>query len=65
MQSYQFYVTDMVCEGCGDLIRQAIQALDADAEITADLETKVVRVISQAQEAAIRAAIIQAGYAVQ
>jgi copper chaperone len=58
----KIHVPDMACGHCSNAITQALQALDAMAEVQVDLENKLVSVSTTAPETAVRAAIVQAGY---
>lgn len=58
----QLTVPDMACSACVERIEAAIAALDTQATLTANLETKEVQVSSQRSEADIRQAITSAGY---
>lgn len=60
----QFIVPSMACSACATAITQAIQAIDPNAEVSADPKTKLVVVETQASEAAIKTAIAEAGYTV-
>lgn len=60
----QIKVPDMVCGGCVDIITQAIATLDSEAEVTADLSTKILEVQTTKELATVRGAIEQAGYKV-
>ena len=58
----QLKVPDMACDACAQAITQAVIALDADAIVTADTQTKQVTVETQASESSVREAIATAGY---
>lgn len=58
----QLKVPDMACDACAQAITQAVIALDADAIVTADTQTKQVTVETQASESSVREAIAAAGY---
>ncbi len=58
----QFHVEDMTCKHCESTINQAIQALDAQAQVTIDLVTHAVIIESNQTESAIEAAIREAGF---
>lgn len=58
----QFRVPDMHCDGCVRSVTKAIQALDAQASVQADLETKLVRIQTGAADAAVAEAIEEAGF---
>jgi copper chaperone CopZ len=57
-----FIVPDMTCGHCQATITKALKALDADAKVEIDLLKHRVTVESAQPEAALRAAIVQAGY---
>jgi copper chaperone len=58
-------VPDMVCGGCVDTITQAIVTLDSEAEVTADLSTKILEVTTSKELATVQGAIEEAGYKVE
>lgn len=62
---YAFTVQDMTCQHCEKAIRNEIEDLDAQAKVQVDLESKTVRVESQHDQEAVRAAIAEAGFDVQ
>lgn len=57
-----FTVPDMSCGHCVNAITNAITALDAQAKVTTDLETKVVTVETSVDSATIAAALSEEGY---
>ena len=59
----QFQVPTMTCGGCARAITRAVQAVDPQAVVDADPTTKRVSVQSRVEEAVIRAAMTDAGYA--
>jgi len=61
----QFKVPNMACSACSDTITQAIQAVDAAANVQADPKTKLVNIETQASAAAVKEAIVGAGYLVE
>jgi copper chaperone len=61
---FQLIVPDMTCGGCVSNITNAVKAIDANAKVQGDPKTKIVLVETQAAEAAIKNAIITAGYQV-
>ncbi len=61
----QFIVPDMDCEGCVSSITNAVQKLDADASVTADLESKQVVIGSTVEAHEIATAIEGAGFTVK
>ncbi|MGL4882178.1 MAG: heavy-metal-associated domain-containing protein [Waterburya sp.] len=58
----EFKVPDMACGACSESITKAILAIDAQASVKADPETKQVTVETQASESSIKEAIASAGY---
>ena len=57
-------VPDLACAACVQTVTQAIQGVDATAEVTADPKTKQVSIATVASETAIKTAIAAAGYTV-
>ena len=60
----KFTVPDLACSACVSTVTKAIQAIDTTAQVKADPTTKQVEVIAVAAEAAIKQAIVEAGYTV-
>ncbi len=60
----QFKVPKMTCGGCVNTITKAIRTVDAKATVQGDPKTKIVSVVTQASEAAIKNVITAAGYQV-
>lgn len=60
----QLTVPNMACSACGTSITNAIKAIDETAIVEADPKTKLVKVETQASEAAIKEAIADAGYTI-
>ena len=58
----QFKVPDMACDVCAKAITQAVLALDSQATVKADPQTKQVTIETQASESSVRDAIADAGY---
>lgn len=58
----EFQVNGMSCGGCVASVTRAVKAVDANAEISADLATQKVRVNSAAPVERIKTAIEDAGY---
>ncbi|MFM2068471.1 MAG: Periplasmic mercury ion-binding protein [Pseudomonadota bacterium] len=54
---------DMSCGHCAATVRRTVQALDAQAEVEVDLATRTVRIDADADEASVRAALTEQGYA--
>lgn len=60
-----FHIPDMHCDGCVRSLTKALQLLDADATLQADLNTSRVIANTNASEAAVAAAFEDAGYTVE
>lgn len=58
----QFRIEDMTCGGCVRRITKAVQSVDPDAIVDADVAGRQLRVSSAAPEAQIAAALEGAGY---
>ncbi len=58
----QLKVPNMACAACGKTITKAIQAIDSQAEVQTDPQTKQVTIESNASESSVREAIAAAGY---
>ena len=58
-----FDIPDMTCGHCVKTITQAVQSVDAAAQVQADLATHSIGVTSRASAACLSAAIAAAGYA--
>lgn len=59
---YQFTIPNMACGGCARSVTKALQGVDTDAKVEADLAAHRINVESPASEAALRAALTAAGY---
>lgn len=59
-----FDVQGMTCQHCVRAVQDAVQALDAQAQVTVDLPAGRVAVHSSQPREALAAAIAEAGYAV-
>ncbi len=59
---YQFKVTGMTCGHCVAAIEKAVKGLDAQAEVTADLENGQVTVNTEVEAITVSNAIQEAGY---
>jgi|LakMenE18May11ns_1017448.scaffolds.fasta_scaffold7859268_2 copper chaperone len=55
-------VPGMACPACANNITNAVKAIDANAVVDADPQTKLVNVETQVTESAIKEALIAAGY---
>ncbi|MGK7894379.1 MAG: heavy-metal-associated domain-containing protein [Xenococcus sp. (in: cyanobacteria)] len=58
----EFNVPDMACDACVKTITQAVLALDAQALVKANSQTKQVTIDSSASESSVKKAIADAGY---
>jgi len=65
MAKLQLTVSDMACSACADTITKAVQSLDNQATINADLDTKQVEIASSAPDEQVKKAIADAGYSIQ
>jgi copper chaperone len=59
----EFKLPDMTCGHCAATVKRTVQALDAAAQVDVDLPTHMVRIETSADEAALRAALTEEGYA--
>jgi copper chaperone len=59
----QFHIQDMTCGGCVRGVQAAIRSVDPGAEVTADLQTRQVRVATAAPRDRLVAALTEAGFA--
>ncbi len=62
---HSFHVPGLNCGGCLRAITRAVQALDPQAKIEADLEARTVKVASRQSEAALLNALSNGGYPAQ
>jgi copper chaperone len=63
--SQKFQVSGMSCSHCAGLVQNAVQTIDPKAQVTVDLETGHVDVVSEHPRQDIVAAIENAGYQAQ
>ena len=63
--SQEFHVTGMTCGHCVKVVQNALQTVDPEAQVTIDLPTGHVDVVSEQPRQDLRAAIENAGYEVQ
>lgn len=63
--SQKFEVSGMTCGHCASAVQNAVQAVDPEAQVTIDLPTGHVDVLSEQPREHIVAAIENAGYKVQ
>jgi copper chaperone len=57
-----FHVPGMNCGGCLRAITRAVQALDPQARVEADLEARTIKVVSSESEATLLKALSGGGY---
>ncbi|MEM9450041.1 MAG: heavy-metal-associated domain-containing protein [Cyanobacteria bacterium P01_E01_bin.6] len=57
-------IPDLACSACVETVTNAVQEVDATAQVVADPKTKQVSIVTTALEAAIKEAIATAGYTV-
>lgn len=60
--SHKFQVEGMSCGHCAQAVRQSIEAIDPQANVTVDLPTGHVDVVSEHPHEQLRLAIENAGY---
>ena len=60
--SQKFQVAGMSCSHCVTTVQNAVQAVDPKAQVTVDLETGHVDVLSRQPREDLRLAIENAGY---
>lgn len=65
MSQYQFQVAGMSCGHCVRAVEEAVQGVDAQAQVKVELAQGQVQVESTQPREVLAAAITEAGYAVQ
>ena len=63
--SQKFEVAGMSCGHCVNAVQNAVQTVDPEAQVTVDLATGHVDVVSEQSRTDLAAAIENAGYKVQ
>ena len=58
----QFHIENMTCGGCVRGVTKAIQSVDPEASVSADLATQKVEVTTQAARDRLVAALADAGF---
>ncbi|MGL5080350.1 MAG: heavy-metal-associated domain-containing protein [Microcoleaceae cyanobacterium] len=58
-------VPSMVCDGCVDTVKEAIQGLDSGSTVEIDLQTKQVTVEGTSSEDEVKQAITAVGHTVE
>lgn len=61
---YELQVENMTCGHCVRAVTQAVQEVDAAAQVHIDLASKSVKIDSATPLAPLKAAIVDAGYPV-
>jgi copper chaperone len=56
-------IPDMTCGGCARGVTAAIKAIDPGAELVIDLDSHHVQVRTSATAEAVKAAVVEAGFA--
>ena len=56
-------IPDMTCGGCARGVTAAIKAIDPAAELVIDLDSHKVQVKTSASAEAVKAAVVEAGFA--
>jgi copper chaperone len=59
-----FTVPDLACGACIDTITQAIKAVDPQAKLVANSQTKLVEIESELPVMTLEATIVDAGYTI-
>jgi copper chaperone len=65
LMTWQLTIPNMACGACVTNITKAVQSLDAQAALTADLASKQVSIDTTQSRESIAQVITQAGYSVQ
>ena len=58
----QIKVSSIACEVCAETITKAIKNSEPNAQVSVDVDTKIVTVETQAPESQIKEAILAAGH---
>jgi len=59
---YRFHIPAMKCGGCLNAVIRTIQSVDPTARVEGNLENREIKVLSNKAEAALLAALSEAGY---
>lgn len=59
---HEFKLPDMTCGHCKAAVTEALQSVDAQAQISIDLPAQLLRVESSQPQAVLAAALSEAGY---
>lgn len=58
----QFHIDNMTCGGCARSVTKAIQSVDINAQVSADLPKRVIDVQTTATKEQVEAALREAGF---
>ena len=64
MATLELTVTDMACSACVETITKVVKAVDNNASVDADTQTKQVSITTTATDTVVRDAIAAAGYTI-
>ncbi|MEV4730685.1 heavy-metal-associated domain-containing protein [Saccharopolyspora sp. NPDC049426] len=62
MSETTYHVTGMTCQHCVASVTEEVGAIDGVTDVKVDLPSGAVTVVGSALEAAVRAAVEEAGY---
>lgn len=62
MSETTYHVTGMTCQHCVASVTEEVGAIDGVTDVKVDLPSGAVTVVGSAEEAAVRAAVEEAGY---
>lgn len=58
----QLHIENMTCDACARRITNAVRSVDPQAQVTADPPSRKLRLVTQADQQALLAALAEAGY---
>ena len=59
---HTFHIQNMTCGGCVRGVTRAIQSVDPDARVQADVPARRVQVVSEQPREIVKAALTKSGY---
>jgi copper chaperone len=62
LMTIEIKIPDMACGDCVETITKAVVAIDPQAQVAANTNTKQVTVETEASESSVKEAIVAAGY---
>lgn len=62
MSTTSYVVGGITCGHCKNAIESEVSGVEGVSQVTVDIDSRHVTVVGEASDAAIRAAIIEAGY---